>query len=364
MDAFASPSERSAWHVATIGYAMDGSSESDLNGAFADGLAWLGQRAWFRPNQARTLEADGVSAFGIALGAANASASDAHWLRSLVTQSARLPSLPELDRSLMVAAAHVTNAPGRLDHSTMLPEVRVALAHLGLWGVDDSCREATWQRIVNFTDNEGLVHEAALLLKSLVVLTEHNLPARLGRLEPVDVVNVLQGVQRSLRRWTWDLAPKTRNSAAARWEVENEYHVQNLLWSLLAPLFRDLDDERYLPPVGQKSPRADLAIPSLGTIVEVKFMRRDARFQDVIEEIAADASLYGTDARWTSLIPFVWDDARRLEEHQKLIDGLRQLPLVIDAVVVARPGKMDRPVPPSSSRIGRSSTTRLASTKV
>jgi len=81
----------------------------------------------------------------------------------------------------------------------------------------------------------------------------------------------------------------------------------------------------------------------LGTVVEVKFMRPGKLFQDVIEEIAADASLYATDPRWTSLIPFVWDDARRIEEHQKLVAGLEQLPMVIGAVVVSRPGKMDRP---------------------
>jgi hypothetical protein len=111
---------------------------------------------------------------------------------------------------------------------------------------------------------------------------------------------------------------------------------------LLAPLFPDLNDEETLPPVGQKSPRIDLSIPSLGTIIEVKFMRPSKSFQDIIEEIAADASLYTTDPRWTSIIPFVWDDSRRAEEHQKLVTGLKQLPSVIGAVVISRPGKMDR----------------------
>ena len=111
---------------------------------------------------------------------------------------------------------------------------------------------------------------------------------------------------------------------------------------MLAPLFADLNDEETLPPIGQKSPRVYLSIPSLGTVVEVKFMRSTTPFQDIIEEIAADASLYATDSRWTALIPFVWDDARRTEEHQKLVAGLKQLPGVIGAVVVSRPGKMGR----------------------
>ena len=111
---------------------------------------------------------------------------------------------------------------------------------------------------------------------------------------------------------------------------------------MLAPLFPDLNDEETLPPVGQKNPRVDLSIPSLKTVVEVKFMRPGKSFQNIIEEIAADASLYSTDPRWTSLIAFVWDDARRMEEHQKLVAGLKQLPMVVGAVVMSRPGKMDR----------------------
>jgi hypothetical protein len=112
---------------------------------------------------------------------------------------------------------------------------------------------------------------------------------------------------------------------------------------VLAPLFPDLNDEETLPPVGQKNPRVDLSIPSLGTVIEVKFMRAGKAFQAVIDEIAADASLYATDPRWTSLIPFVWDDSRRLEEHQKLVAGLKQFSMVVGAVVVSRPGKMERP---------------------
>ncbi|MCA3718410.1 MAG: hypothetical protein IM674_09165 [Brevundimonas sp.] len=218
----------------------------------------------------------------------------------------------------------------------------MALAQLELGAIDDACRSAAWQRALRFSGGEDVVPSAALLLKTLDILTDYNLPARLGQLNPRDVLRVLQEVRRSFKRWTWEDAPRTSKSAMARWEIENEYHVQNLLWGILAPLFPDLNDEETLPPVGQKNPRVDLSIPSLGTVIEVKFMRPSATFQDVIEQIAADASLYATDPKWTSLIPFVWDDARRTEQHQKLIAGLEQLPSVIGAVVVSRPGKMDR----------------------
>jgi REase_DpnII-MboI len=224
----------------------------------------------------------------------------------------------------------------------MLPEIRVALAELGIGSADEAACNAAWQRVVRFTATVDSLPEAAVMLIALEGLTQRSLPAQLGRLEPSDVVLALEGVERSLRRWPWEHAPRTPNSAVTRWNVENEYHVQDLLWAVLAPLFPDLNDEETLSPVGQKNPRTDLSIPSLRLVVEAKFMRASARFQDIIDEIASDATLYSADPRWKSLVPFVWDDSRRSEEHAKLIAGLKKLPLVVDAVVVSRPGRMTR----------------------
>lgn len=335
---------RSVGHVAALGYVDAAGHLADrFRPVLTEGLSWLGQRTWFRPHHPYTLEADGVAALGVALGVHRRGViPQAGWLQDVVVRSARSPDLSVLDRSLFVAAAHQIGAPGRQDSAAMIPEARLAFVRLGLSTADDACCGEAWQRVLRFAAAEEVVPEAALLLGALDALTERNLPARLGRLGPRDVLHVLEGVPRSFKRWSWETAPRTRKSAVARWDVENEYHVQNLLWAVLAPLFPDLNDEETLPPVGQINPRVDLSIPSLGTVVEVKFIRPGTPFQDVIEEIAADASLYATDPRWTSLIPFVWDDARRMEEHQKLVAGLKQLPGVIGAVVVSRPGKMDR----------------------
>lgn len=343
---------RSAGHVAVLGYVdAAGRLADQFQPVLAAGLAWLGDRAWFRPHQPPTLEADGVAALGVALGVhGRGMIPQAGWLQGLVVKSAKSPDLSPLERSFFITAAHLIDAPGRQDAAAMLPEARLAFASLGLSAADEACCREAWQRTLRFAGGGEVVPEAALLLRALDALTERNLPARLGHLDPSDVLHVLEGVQRSFRRWTWEIAPRTPKSAVARWEVENEYHVQNLLWAVLAPLFPDLNDEETLPPVGQKNPRVDLSIPSLGTVVEVKFMRPGTPFQDVIEGIAADASLYATNPRWTSLIPFVWDDARRMEEHQKLVAGLKQLPMVIGAIVVSRPGKMDRLVQAKAPR--------------
>src|SRR5690606_26292431 len=130
---------------------------------------------------------------------------------------------------------------------------------------------------------------------------------------------------------------RTRTSLEARkWHVDNEYHVQNILWLLLAPIFRDLVPEDCTPKVGPVQPRADIGIPSLRVIVEAKFMRRTDAPKKMIEQIAEDASLYLVPgSRYDRLIPFIWDDSRRSEHHEDMLRGLRQIRGVGDAVIVA-----------------------------
>jgi hypothetical protein len=117
-----------------------------------------------------------------------------------------------------------------------------------------------------------------------------------------------------------------------------------MLWAVMAPVFPDLDDEEWLKSLGQHHPRADLAIPSLRVIIEVKFARKDGKsFSDLIQEVAADASTYLQDGSgYTSIIAFIWDDAARTEEHAELRQGLLRIRGVVDAIVLSRPQKMDR----------------------
>ena len=241
----------------------------------------------------------------------------------------------------MVAACHVLVTEERPDLSLLLPEVHVALAELGLLPRPEGRGAAAWENSVRWLPAEGDVAQAALTLRAFDAMCASSLTARVGRLEADDVVTVLRGVTGAMRNWTWEAQARTKRSSIVRWDVQNEYHVQNLLWTILSPLFADLRAEEYVAAVGHKNPRIDLGIPSLRLVVEVKFVRLGVSFAKIIEEIAADASLYGTDGRWESLIPFVWDDSRRVEDHPTLIEGLRRLPMVHDAVAVSRPGRMD-----------------------
>lgn len=147
-----------------------------------------------------------------------------------------------------------------------------------------------------------------------------------------------------LKRWTWEDAGRTKNAVPVKWQVENEYHVQNLLYVLLAPIFEDVADEVYLQPVGQKTPRVDLYLPSLHTIIEVKY-RKDTKksFPALIGEVAEDISLYRSDPTYKDarIVCFLWDHTRSTQEHAKFREGLMKIQGMDGCVVVSSPSMME-----------------------
>ncbi len=163
----------------------------------------------------------------------------------------------------------------------------------------------------------------------------------LGSFSLEDVSKLLKRVPAGLRRWTWEEKSRTLNGQPRQWYIENEYHVQNLLYFLLAAVFADIREEEYTRSVGQKKPRVDLEIPSLKLVIEIKFWHRRDRPQKIIGEIAEDTSLYLAEGSpHEQMIAFIWDDSCRTEEHDLLDSGLKNLKGIFDVVIVSRPGRM------------------------
>ncbi len=163
----------------------------------------------------------------------------------------------------------------------------------------------------------------------------------LGSFSLEDVSKLLKRVPAGLRRWTWEGKSRTQGGQPRQWCIENEYHVQNLLYFLLAAVFADIREEEYTRSVGQKKPRVDLEIPSLKLVIEIKFWYRKDNPQKIIGEIAEDTSLYlAQGSPHEQMIAFIWDDSRRTEEHDLLESGIKTLPGIFDVVIVSRPGCM------------------------
>lgn len=144
-----------------------------------------------------------------------------------------------------------------------------------------------------------------------------------------DLYTYLKRIPHGLNCWTWEDAERKRGDEPVKWYIGNEYHVQNLLAVLLMPIFSKLNKELNIGQVGHKNPRADLFVPELNTIIEVKY-RKDTkkRFSQFTDELAADRSLYkakGSGYENSKLIAFLWDSAATTEEYEKFRQGILKM---------------------------------------
>lgn len=329
--------------VALLGYAT--SVDASYASGFADGVAWLRQRQYFIAGKAAGFEVNGLALFGVAIGlraTVDSGGEAIAWLKGLLTQSLQQHRPVDWNEALIAAAAEVLGDRSALDR--IAADLRVALAARRVLVAEPTSRAEAWHLIAGLTGSDDGMSRAATQAAALGFLVRESSMLRTGTSSIEDVSNVLRGLHRSLRRWAWESKPRTPRSAIARWVVDNEYHVQDMLWVALAPVFPDLDDEEWLKSLGQHHPRADLAIPSLQVIIEVKFARKDGKsFGDLIQEVAADASTYLQEGSgYASIIALIWDDAARTEEHAELCQGLLRVRGVVDAIILSRPQKMER----------------------
>ena len=164
--------------------------------------------------------------------------------------------------------------------------------------------------------------------------------------------DILRRVPAGLERWLW--SPPGKAKGGGRWHVDDEFHVQSLLWLALAPALPGLTYEESLPSYGRTRPRVDLALPASRLAIEVKFVRRSADFARATEQFAADSALYTSDydpARYSRMIAVTWDQTRSTERYDGFVAGLKAMRGVIDAFVIPRPGRMGAP---ETSRAGKS----------
>ncbi|MDM7980198.1 MAG: hypothetical protein QUV71_07620 [Rhizobium sp.] len=327
-------------HIAALGFgAAGGVLEAEQQSLLNEEVKQLSGRSFFSPGRPLRIEADGVGLLGISLGAISGQTGGA-WLAGLLKQAS---TTTDPWQQGLIRAARIVS--GELGISIAPPELSVALANALHWPMSDAEINAAWQVAVRMLPHaDGIPRNAARL-----AVFEYAL-ARLAHVSVgaagVDGLKaILTNSGRSLKLWRYEEKPRTPNSLIARWDIENEYHVQSFLWTILAPVYPDLEDEENLPSIGHKHPRADLGIPSLRTVIEVKFLRSSgqAALAKVTEEVAADASLYlSTENGYDNIMVVVWDDTAQTEQHHELKTGLESIRGITCAVIIPRPMKMNR----------------------
>lgn len=345
--------ERSYQDVAVLGFAatMDLIDKGQRSPLLA-GLQWLaGREPFLYYGLPMSFCMDAVALLGIALGAKSLEEESTqraigNWMGKFINGSYGM--LTGWQKCLLAAAQrHIGISPDlQVPGEPTVADVRVALRSKGLLPGQVQVEEderGTLLLVKSGLNSSLSAVQASLRLAAFNWIRRSAPVLSPNRVTVSQVGDLLRRVPFALRRWTWEDTPRTarKDARGRKWHIDNEYHVQNLLWAILAPIFPELQDEEYVVGVGPLHPRTDICIASLNLIIEVKFMRVNVRPQDLIEEIAADASLYlAGSSSYNKIIVFIWDDARRSEQHAFMVQGLKKLKGVIDAIVVSRPGIM------------------------
>lgn len=139
------------------------------------------------------------------------------------------------------------------------------------------------------------------------------------------LIKVLKEFEPSMERWQYD------------WPIKNEYHIQAILWLMLRPYFDDICYEENLPKLGRSGHRYDLGIPSLGKLVEVKYIRKQDDFQKIVNEVGTDAAQITTQNQFREFLVFVYDTTSAVENHHWVRQNLLGFAPVKGAIIVSAP---------------------------
>ena len=103
------------------------------------------------------------------------------------------------------------------------------------------------------------------------------------------LVTILSRFEAAMRRWRCDDDSVTH---PIQWPVTAEREVQDILWLMLRPVFDNLVAEEVLPMLGHSTYRADFGIPSLGILIEVKYVRKSGDFKEIEKQVLEDSVAY------------------------------------------------------------------------
>jgi hypothetical protein len=113
---------------------------------------------------------------------------------------------------------------------------------------------------------------------------------------------------------------------------------------MLCPVFDDLVDEETLPKLGHSTYRADFGIPSLGILIEVKYVRKSGDFKEVEKQVLEDSVVYlnGITA-YREIVVFIYDESASVQEHDTTASSLRGIDRISDVIIVSRPSQLAKP---------------------
>ena len=155
---------------------------------------------------------------------------------------------------------------------------------------------------------------------------------------PSHLSTMLKQFPAAMKRWRYD---NQSVKEPIKWPIKNEKEVQDIVWLMLRACFEDLIDEESLPKFGHSSYKPDFAIPSLKTLLEVKYVRRKGEFKKIEKEIMVDSVGYLTNTKdYNKIMVFIYDHSSSVQEHEETRRDLIKIDSVEDVIIVSKPSQL------------------------
>jgi len=349
--------QRSYRDVAILGFAAStGILQPSQWEVLKKGLTWVAGREPFIDGGPMDFCTDIVALLGIALGAQLIGEDSIQnkvvcWMERFISQSFQ-NRLSDWQKCLLIATQQIVSCIPTLSlpNANTVSDVRLALRVKGLLPPDPGSNNQEQMETLSLMKLEfGAAIDpacAALRLAAFDSIQRTSPAVNLSRPSIEDVCIILNrvpgGLRKSIEKEKLNLGEE---QARKRYIDNNEERVPNLLYFLLASIFPDCREIDNTSSVGgQGHLRTLLEIPCLRLLIWVKVMDSHNNHQNVIQPISADSDLYLVEgSTYSSIMVFIWDGFSRLDIHNNFRKELKQLPNVVDAIVVSSPESITEP---------------------
>lgn len=130
---------------------------------------------------------------------------------------------------------------------------------------------------------------------------------------------------------------KRHNQRPPLTDITDEYDVQDVLRGVLSGLFDDVRDEENAPSHAGLRSRMDLLLKREQIVIETKMTRSNLGQRKVAEELAIDKEFYRSHPDCRTLVCFVYDPDRHLDNPAALESDLTEPTEPMPTVVIVAP---------------------------
>lgn len=347
--------QRSYRDIAILGFAAAaGILEAPQCDVLKTGLTWVAGREPFIDGGPMDFCTDTVALLGIALGTQLIGEDSIQnkvvcWMKKFINESFQ-NRLSDWQKCLLIVTQRVVNLIPTLHipNANTVSDIRLALRVKKLLPPDpisNSQEQMETLSLMKLEAGDAIPPaRVALRLAAFNSIQRSSSAVNLSSPSIEDVCRILNRVPGALRKSIGKEKLHPGGDQARKGYVDNEERVQNLLYFLLTSIFPDCREIDNTSSVGgQGHLRTVLEIPCLKLIICVKVMDSSNNHQSVIQQISADSDLYLVEgSAYSSIVVFLWDGFSRLDIHN-LTKEIKQLPGVVDVIVVSCPESITEP---------------------